>query len=91
MSESEYTIGAKGIISDLKELRTLTADASGAHHFEFLDGVNLLDPGASHEHAFWIRADPAGTITRNETYILNGAAYDATADSGSSEVFRRAE
>ena len=31
MSESEYTIGAKGIISDLKELRTLTADASGAH------------------------------------------------------------
>lgn len=64
-------------------------DASGAHHFEFLDGANLQDPKGSHEHAFWIRSDPSGSITRNETYIANGAKYDPEKDVGSTETFAR--
>lgn len=64
-------------------------DASGAHHFEFLDGANLQNPAGSHEHAFWIRADASGTITRNETYIANGAKYDSEKDLGDTETFAR--
>jgi hypothetical protein len=65
-------------------------DESGAHHFEFLDGANLQDPKGSHEHAFWIRKDAGGTITRNETYIANAAVYDPSKDLGSTERFQRA-
>lgn len=64
-------------------------DASGAHHFMFVDGANLQDPAGSHEHAFWIRADASGTITRNETYIANGAKYDPEKDLGDTETFAR--
>lgn len=65
-------------------------DETGAHHFTFLDGTNLQDPRASHEHAFLIRADPEGTVTRTETYIANGAEYDAERDKGDTETFVRA-
>lgn len=67
----------------------VTTDASGAHHFDFLDGANLDDPDGSHEHAFWIRKDPSGTVTRNETYISNGAKYDPEKDTGNIETFSR--
>lgn len=71
-------------------LKFARTDESGAHHFEFLDGTNLQDPKGSHEHAFWIRKDAGGTITRNETYIANAAAYDPSKDIGATERFQRA-
>ena len=64
-------------------------DASGAHHFEFLDGTNLQDPAGSHEHAFWVRKEADGTITRSETYIANSAPYDPAKDGGSVVRFGR--
>lgn len=64
-------------------------DASGAHRFLFVDGANLQDREGFHEHAFWIRVDDAGTITRSETYIANGAAYDPAQDEGAPESFER--
>ena len=64
-------------------------DGAGAHHFLFLDGANLQDPAGSHEHAFWIRHAPDGKLTRNETYIANGAEYDRDHDTGSTQVFMR--
>lgn len=70
----------------LKYART---DASGAHHFEFLDGANLQDPGGSHAHAFWVREDDGGAITRGETYISNSARYDPAKDAASTERFTR--
>jgi hypothetical protein len=70
-------------------LKFLRTDNSGAHHFQFLDGANLQTPRGSHEHAFWIRADSNGTITRNETYIANQAKYDPKKDTGSTENFAR--
>jgi len=66
-------------------------DASGAHHFEFLDGANLQSAEGFHEHAFWIRKDSGGTFTRSETYISNGAKYDPAKHTGSIETFSRAE
>jgi hypothetical protein len=66
-------------------------DDSGAHHFEFLDGANLQDPKGSHEHAFWIRKDAGGSLTRNETYIANGAVYDPSRHVGSTGRFQRTE
>jgi hypothetical protein len=70
-------------------LRLTHSDASVAHHFTFLDGANLQDRSGSHQHAFWVRFDAAGTVTRNETYIRNAAAYDAERDKGSEESFAR--
>lgn len=70
-------------------LKFVHADNSGAYHFNFLDGANLQNPEASHEHAFWIRKDASGTITRNETYIANGAKYDPQKDIGSTLIFSR--
>lgn len=64
-------------------------DSTGAHHFIFLDGANLQEPTASHEHAFWIRHAPDGKLTRNETYIANGAEYDPKQDTGSTQGFAR--
>jgi len=64
-------------------------DNSDAHQFLFVDGANLQDPEGHHEHAFWIRVDPAGTVTRSETYIRNDATYDPAKDTGSPESFRR--
>lgn len=66
-------------------------DASGAHRFDFIDGANLQNPQGSHEHSFWIRKDPDGTVTRSETYILNGSQYDPEKDLGTTEKFSRAE
>jgi hypothetical protein len=70
-------------------LRLTHSDESGMHHFAFLDGANLQDRTGSHEHAFWVRFDAAGTLTRSETYIRNGAVYDAERDRGSEESFTR--
>ena len=66
-------------------------DASGAHHFDFIDGANLQNAEGSHEHAFWIRKDPDGTVTRNETYIANGSRYDPEKDIGTKEQFSPTE
>lgn len=63
-------------------LKYARSDASGAHHFEFLDGANLQDPAGSHEHVFWIRREADGTITRSETYVSNNARYDPAKDTG---------
>ena len=70
-------------------MRFTSSDASGASHFLFVDGANLQDPAGSHEHAFWVRLDAAGTLTRSETYIRNDASYDPTANEGAAETFRR--
>lgn len=66
-------------------------DTSGAHHFQFIDGTNLQNPEASHEHALWIRQEPDGTLTRSETYISNGASYDPAKDAGEIQTFVRAK
>lgn len=66
-------------------------DVSGAHHFKFLDGANLQNAKGSHEHAFWIRKDSTGTITRNEVYIPNDAKFDPEKDTGSTMTFTRAK
>jgi hypothetical protein len=70
-------------------LRMAETDATGAHRFAFLDGANLQDPSGSHEHAFWLRFDPSGTLTRSETYIRNDATYDPVRDTGGEESFAR--
>ncbi|HEU4665404.1 MAG TPA: hypothetical protein VFS55_15345, partial [Dokdonella sp.] len=70
-------------------LRLEATDASGAYRFRFVDGANLQDAQGSHEHAFWLRLDAAGTITRSETYIRNGSTYDPARDSGEEETFAR--
>jgi hypothetical protein len=70
-------------------LQLTHTDASGASHFLFADGANLQEPSMSHEHAFWIRIDASGTLTRNETYIRNDATYDPEQDTGSTESFLR--
>jgi hypothetical protein len=64
-------------------------DASGAHHFSFIDGANLQDPEGAHEHVFWIRRDASGTVTRNEVYIPNNRSYDPAKDTGSTATFTR--
>ena len=66
-------------------------DNSGAHHFQFLDGTNLQNPKASHEHALWIREETDGTLTRSETYIANGTSYDPAKDTGEIQTFVRAK
>ena len=70
-------------------LRLEGIDASGAYRFEFVNGAHLQDPQGSHEHAFWLRIDAAGTITRGETYVRNGSAYDPSRDMGEVETFVR--
>jgi hypothetical protein len=72
-------------------LSFVRTDASGAHHFEFVDGANLQDAKGRHQHAFWIRKNADGTVTRNETYILNGAKYDPEKDLGGSQNFSRVQ
>lgn len=64
-------------------------EEDGSHHFEFLDGANLQNPGGSHEHAFWIKLDLPDRLARSETYIANGAVYDPAKDSGEAESFGR--
>lgn len=70
-------------------LQFSATDTSGAHRFDFLDGANLQDPEGSHEHAFRLRLDASGAITRSETYIRNGSAYDPVRDVGDEESFVR--
>ncbi|HEY6941476.1 hypothetical protein [Dokdonella sp.] len=70
-------------------LRLEAIDASGAYRFEFVDGANLQDPQGSHEHAFWLRIDAQGRITRGETYVRNGSDYDPSRDMGEVETFVR--
>lgn len=65
-------------------------DATGTHQFMFLDGTNLQDPQGSHEHVLMIRVEPDGTVTRTETYVSNGAAYDPARDTGDTATFARA-
>lgn len=64
-------------------------DASGVHRFDFLDGTNLQDPEGFHEHAFTVRIDGPGSLTRRETYIGNRAKYDPSQDRGDEERFER--
>ncbi len=67
-----------------------STDDSGAHHFQFVDGANLQNPDGSHEHALWLRKEPDGTLTRNETYISNDSVYDPKKDTGDTKRFVRA-
>ena len=64
-------------------------DSTGAHHFLFMDGANLQNPEASHAHAFWVRSEPDGRLTREETYVANGTEYDPERDKASTVVFER--
>lgn len=59
------------------------ADSPGKLAFEQLKT-------GSHEHAFWIGKDPGGALTRNETYIPNGAKYNAAKHVGDTESFAKA-
>jgi len=70
-------------------LQFTSTDASGAYRFDFLDGANLQDPEGSHEHAFRLRLEVPGAITRSETYIRNGSRYDSARDQGEDETFER--
>lgn len=70
-------------------LQLTRTDNDGAHHFLFFDGANLQDPAGSHEHAFRIRLDASGTLTRNEVYIRNGATFDPKTDVSEDESFAR--
>jgi hypothetical protein len=70
-------------------MRWTHTDTSGAHHFLFVDGANLQDPEGFHEHAFWIRVERAGAITRSETYIGNGATFRPGSGAGEPETFER--
>jgi len=70
-------------------LQLTQTDDDGTHHFLFFDGANLQDPAGSHEHAFRIRLDASGTLTRNEVYIRNGATYDPKTDVSEDETFAR--
>jgi len=72
-------------------LQLVATDAGGAHRFAFLDGANLQNPSGSHEHAFWLRFDASGTLTRSETYIRNDASYDPARDTGGEESFARSK
>lgn len=64
-------------------------DTNGAHHFVFIDGANVQVPSGSHEHAFWIRKEAAGGLTRSETYIENNTTYDPASDRGEVQSFVR--
>jgi hypothetical protein len=95
-SMTVYTLDGQRLIAthycpqgNAPRLQYAHTDDGGAHHFVFFDGANLQDPAGSHEHAFWIRTGPSGTLTRNETYIANGAAYDPERDKGEEETFAR--
>lgn len=70
-------------------MRFVRTDQTGAHHFTFQDGSNLQDANGSHEHAFWVRLAPSGTLIRNETYIKNSAVYNPNTDVGEEETFSR--
>ncbi len=70
-------------------MRFVSTDKSSAHHFTFLDGADLQDPNGSHEHAFWVRLDPSGTLVRSETYIKNTDTYNPKQDQGAEESFAR--
>ncbi len=51
-------------------------DDEAAHHFLFVDGLNVNAPGRSHVHAFSLNVVDTDTLERNETYIPNGAGYE---------------
>jgi len=70
-------------------LEMISTDKSGAHYFLFFDGSNIQDESSSHEHAFSIRIESSGILTRNETYIGNESTYDPAVDKGQSESFFR--
>ncbi|GMV28280.1 MAG: hypothetical protein AMXMBFR59_04050 [Rhodanobacteraceae bacterium] len=66
-------------------------DEAGNHHFLFFDGANLQDTAGSHEHAFRLRIDESGTLTRSEVYIRNGATYDPDTDVADDASFVRSQ
>lgn len=72
-------------------LQLTQTDDDGTHQFLFFDGANLQDPAGSHEHAFRIRLDASGMLTRNEVYLRNGATYDPKTDVSEDETFARRE
>lgn len=70
-------------------LQLTDIDATGASRFFFVDGANLQDPQGAHEHAFWLRIEPSGEITRSETYIGNADTWGEHQEEGAAESFRR--
>lgn len=70
-------------------LEMTSTDKSGTHHFLFFDGANIQDKSGSHEHAFSIKVESSGLLTRSETYIGNESSYDPATDKGESESFLR--
>ena len=95
-SMTVYTLDGERLIAthycpqgNAPRLQLTHTDKDGAHHFAFVDGANLQDPSGFHEHAFWITFDATGTLTRSETYIGNGAAYNPQVDKGDEQSFTR--
>lgn len=94
-SMTVYTMDGKRIIAthycpqgNAPRLQLTRTAPDGTHYFEFMDGANLQEAG-SHEHAFWVRMESPDSLSRNETYIANGAVYDPKKDVGSTESFVR--
>jgi hypothetical protein len=95
-SMTVYTLDGERLIAthycpqgNAPRMQLTRTDEGGAHHFLFFDGANLQDASGSHEHAFWVRIDGSGAITRSETYISNGSRYDPERDKGDEESFAR--
>jgi hypothetical protein len=95
-SMTVYTLDGERLIAthycpqgNAPRLQFTQTDESGNHRFAFFDGANLQDPSGSHEHAFRLRIDATGTLTRNEVYIRNGATYDPKTDVAEDESFVR--
>lgn len=95
-SMTVYTMDGERLIAthycpqgNAPRLQYTHTDTDGAHHFEFFDGANVQVPSGSHEHAFWIRREPSGELTRSETYIENNATYDPATDRGEVQSFVR--
>lgn len=70
-------------------MQLIGTDDTGASRFFFIDGANLQDPAGAHEHAFWVRIEPSGELTRSETYIGNADQWGDHQEEGAAESFRR--
>lgn len=97
-SMTVYTLDGSRLIAthycpqgNAPRLQFTHTDHAGNHHFVFFDGANLQDPSGSHEHAFRLRIDASGVLTRSEVYIRNGAIYDPNTDVADDVSFVRSQ
>lgn len=72
-------------------LRFAGVDSEQRYRFAFLDGSNLQDPRAQHQHTSWTRIDGANQFTRGERYRPNRVAEEGPEPSEYLYVFQRVE